>query len=51
MKLEYLHNGSADCPLIRLYEFTTGEVMKLKEIFDCLRWALQQISGSTGKLS
>lgn len=36
MKLQYLHNGSADCPLIRLYEFTPGEVMKLKEMFDSL---------------
>jgi hypothetical protein len=29
VKLEYLPDGSPDCPLIRLYEFTTTEVQTL----------------------
>ena len=29
MKLDYLGSGSLDCPLVRLYDFTPGEAMKL----------------------
>jgi len=29
MKLEYLPYGSPDCPLIRLYDFTTAEAVQL----------------------
>jgi len=29
MKLEYLADGSRDCPLIRLYDFTTAEATQL----------------------
>ena len=29
MKLEYLHEGSSDCPLIRIYKFQTKEIEKL----------------------
>ena len=31
MKIEYLHEGSPDCPLIRIFDFTTSEVLLLKE--------------------
>ena len=30
MKLEYLPDGSIDCPLLRLYEFETREVSELR---------------------
>jgi hypothetical protein len=30
MKLEYLASGSADCPLIRLYDFTPSEVRQFQ---------------------
>ncbi|EEF61114.1 hypothetical protein [Pedosphaera parvula] len=30
MKLEYLENGSEDCPLIRLYEFSSADIQKLR---------------------
>ncbi len=30
MKLEYLPDGSPDCPLIRLFGFTSGEVAQLR---------------------
>jgi len=30
MKLEYLSEGSPDCPLIRLYSFTLPDVSRLK---------------------
>jgi hypothetical protein len=29
MKLDYLASGSPDCPLIRLYDFSTAEVAQL----------------------
>jgi hypothetical protein len=32
MKLEYLAEGSQDCPLIRLYEFDQPEVLRLRKI-------------------
>ena len=32
MKLEFLSEGSPDCPLIRLYSFTRPEAQRLKEI-------------------
>jgi hypothetical protein len=33
MRLEYLANGSPDCPLIRLYDFTRDEARSLRRIF------------------
>jgi hypothetical protein len=36
MKLEYLAEGSPDCPLIRLYEFDPVEATRLREAFRCL---------------
>ncbi|HUA02047.1 MAG TPA: hypothetical protein VMB02_17045 [Candidatus Aquilonibacter sp.] len=36
MKLEFLADGSPDCPLIRLYGFQTADAQRLKELFDCL---------------
>jgi hypothetical protein len=36
MKLEFLRDGTADCPLIRLYHFDKMEVRRLKAIFDSL---------------
>ncbi len=32
MKLEYLPEGSVDCPLIRLHDFTSAEVKRLREM-------------------
>lgn len=32
MKLEYLADGSDDCPLIRLFEFTPAEVQELRKL-------------------
>jgi hypothetical protein len=31
MKLEFLPEGSRDCPLIRLYEFSTADICSLRE--------------------
>jgi hypothetical protein len=36
MKLEFLAEGSPDCPLIRLYDFLAADAQRLKELFDCL---------------
>ena len=36
MKLEFLPEGSPDCPLIRLYSFTQAEVLHLRQIVDAL---------------
>jgi hypothetical protein len=36
MKLQYLADGSPDCPLIRLYDFQPSEAERLKELFDSL---------------
>ncbi len=33
MKLEFLAEGSTDCPLIRLYGFDLAEAMRLREAF------------------
>lgn len=32
MKLEYLADGSRDCPLIRLYEFNQSEAIQLRQL-------------------
>ena len=32
MKLEFLESGSPDCPLIRLYEFTSREAYQLRRV-------------------
>jgi len=36
MKLQFLADGSPDCPLIRLYDFQATDAVKLKELFDRL---------------
>ena len=36
MKLEFLPEGSDDCPLIRLYDFDVSDAMRLKEAFRAL---------------
>ena len=36
MKLEFLANGSPDCPLIRLYDFQAADALRLKGLFDSL---------------
>ncbi len=36
MKLQFLPDGSPDCPLIRLYDFEAADALRLKELFDCL---------------
>ncbi len=36
MKLQFLPDGSPDCPLIRLYDFEAAAALRLKELFDCL---------------
>jgi hypothetical protein len=36
MKLQFLADGSPDCPLIRLYDFQPTDAQRLKELFDCL---------------
>lgn len=36
VKLEYLADGAIDTPLIRLYEFTPSEIMRLLEIVTSL---------------
>src|SRR5262245_60334050 len=34
MKLDYLKEGSADCPLVRLYEFDRSEARRLHQTFE-----------------
>jgi len=36
MKLEFLADGSDDCPLLRLYDFDRIGAMRLREAFRCL---------------
>ncbi|MBI5687441.1 MAG: hypothetical protein HZC54_20400 [Verrucomicrobia bacterium] len=36
MKLDYLKDGSDDCPLIRLYEFSSVEIQRLRQSFERL---------------
>jgi hypothetical protein len=36
MKLQFVADGSPDCPLIRLYEFHAAEAVRLKGLFDRL---------------
>ena len=36
MKLEYLPDGSADCPLIRLFDFDQSEVQRLRQLVKSL---------------
>jgi|SRR5579863_2528274 len=36
MKLEYIHSGSQDCPLIRLYEFNAAEIASLRALVKSL---------------
>jgi hypothetical protein len=36
MKLEYLANGSPNCPLIRLYDFTTAEAVQFHRAVQAL---------------
>jgi len=36
MKLDYLSEGSADCPLVRIYDFDEEEAAKFKSLVDNL---------------
>ena len=36
MKLEYLSDGSPECPLIRLYEFNRSEAQQLRQLVKSL---------------
>jgi hypothetical protein len=36
VKLEYLPNGSPDCPLIRLFEFDQSEAQRLRQLVKSL---------------
>jgi hypothetical protein len=36
MKIEFLAEGSKNCPLIRLYEFDQGAALRLKELVSAL---------------
>ena len=36
MKLDYLKDGSDDCPLVRLYEFDGAEARRLRQTFTAL---------------
>jgi hypothetical protein len=36
VKLEYIHGGSKDRPLIRLYEFSTAEIASLRALLQSL---------------
>ena len=40
MKLEFLPDGSVDCPLVRLYDFDTHQAV-------CLRLAFDQLANGT----
>ena len=42
MKLEFLSEGSRDCPLIRLYQFDQPEAKQLKAIFESMAAGSQQ---------
>jgi hypothetical protein len=45
MKLQFLADGSPDCPLIRLYDFQAAESVRLKTLFERLA------NGSLGYVS
>ena len=36
VKLDYLKDGSDDCPLVRLYEFRSAEIQRLCQTFESL---------------
>jgi hypothetical protein len=36
VKLEYLHDGSKDCPLIRLFDFDQSEAQRLRQLVKSL---------------
>ena len=36
MKLDYLRDGSDDCPLLRLYDFDSAEAQRLCQLFESL---------------
>ena len=36
MKLEYIADGSQECPLIRLYSFDESELRRLREVVEAL---------------
>jgi hypothetical protein len=36
MKLEYLSDGSPECPLIRLYKFNRSEAQQLRQLVKSL---------------
>jgi hypothetical protein len=42
MKIEFLPDGSPDCPLIRLYAFDRTEALRLREIANTLASGFQE---------
>jgi hypothetical protein len=36
MKLQFILDGSKDCPLIRLWDFEPAEALRLKQMFDSM---------------
>ena len=44
MKIDYLHEGSDDCPLVRLYQFQSAEIQRLRGSFESL------VSGMTDRI-
>ena len=50
MKLDYLKDGSDDCPLVRLYEFRSADILRLRQAFADLasgkgeRFTLDQVT-------
>lgn len=43
MKLEYLPDGSPDCPLVRLYDFSTGDIARFHAALLTLESGEQQL--------
>lgn len=54
VKLDYLKNGSDECPLVRLYEFDCPDARRLRQTFDALaegsveRVALESVESVDG---
>ena len=43
MKLEYVADGSPECPLIRLYDFNPADAQRLREAFRSIADGSQQV--------
>jgi hypothetical protein len=43
MKLEYLADGSSECPLIRWYDFNSADAQRLREACRSLAYGSQQV--------